>query len=210
MDVTSLRSFEAQIADQLVKLGDYSLEIEQSRAELAEANRRLESLATTDPLTGLLNRRAFQEALQREMKRTTRDLTPLSIALLDVDSFKQYNDDFGHLAGDEILRQVGLILIGEARETDTVARFGGEEFIAIMPGAAQDGALIAAERYRYSIENFAWPERKMTASFGLATLEIGMSQTEFINVADEALYRSKSAGKNRVTHGNPVARGLAA
>lgn len=209
-DVTPMRAYEAQIADQLVKLGDYSLELEQNRAELAEANRRLEALATTDSLTGLLNRRAFQDALQREIKRTARDHTPLSLAILDVDGFKQYNDDYGHLAGDEVLRHMGAILLGQARETDTVARFGGEEFIAIMPGAPAEGAIVAAERFRTAVENFAWPLRVITASFGIATLEIGMSQTDLINVADEALYLSKATGKNRVTHGNPGQQSLAA
>lgn len=203
MDVTPLRMYEEQIADQLVKLGDYSLELEQNRADLAEANRRLEALATTDPLTGLLNRRAFQDALSREIKRATRQGTPLSLAILDVDSFKQYNDDFGHVPGDEALKSIGLILRGQARETDTVARYGGEEFIALLPGADAEGSIIASERFRFAIDGYNWPKRHITASFGVATFSPEMSATDLINVADEALYLSKSNGKNRVTHGNP-------
>lgn len=210
LDVTALRNYEAQIADQLVKLGDYSIEIEQSRAELGEANNRLQALATTDSLTGLMNRRAFQDTLQKEIKRASRQGTPLSLTILDVDAFKQYNDDYGHLAGDEVLRHMGALLRYQARETDTVARFGGEEFVAIMPGAPIDGSLIAAERFRSSVETHAWPRRSITASFGVSTFVSGMSATDLINSADEALYVSKSAGKNRVTHGNPEPLSLAA
>jgi diguanylate cyclase (GGDEF)-like protein len=202
-DVTPIRHYESQIAEQLLVLNEYSVEIEQSRCELEQANLRLQELATTDDLTGLLNRRAFQEALHREIKRANRDGCSLSLAILDIDEFKEFNDSFGHPAGDDVLRATGAILLAQARETDTVARYGGEEFVAIMPGAPERGALVACERFRRSIERYDWPQRKITASFGVATFCAGMTWTEFLSRADAALYRSKVEGRNRVTHGNP-------
>lgn len=203
VDVTAQRRYEEQVADQLVKLGDYSLEIEQSRAELAHANRKLQELATTDGLTGIMNRRAFQDTLHKEVKRATRQGTALSIILLDVDHFKQFNDRYGHQAGDEALTQIGAILKNQARETDSVARYGGEEFVAILPGAPVDGSVIATERFRKAIERGPWVQRDVTASFGIATYAVGMSPDELIAIADAALYSAKDAGRNRVVHGNP-------
>ncbi len=173
----------------------------EQRRELEAANARLEALATLDGLTGLKNHRAFQERLEREWERTLRYNTPLSLLLLDVDHFKQYNDTFGHPAGDQVLQTVAHLLQRGARDSDFAARYGGEEFVVVLPHTDCAGARTAAERLRAAIGQAPWPQRPVTASFGVATLTAAMrSRAELIAQADRALYRSKESGRNRVTH----------
>lgn len=183
--------------------------LETKQAALEEANVRLDALATMDGLTGVKNRRAFGEKLTDEIARSVRYKTPLSLLLLDVDKFKQYNDTFGHQAGDGVLQAVARLLREQARTTDFVARYGGEEFTLILPNTDAEGALVMAERLRVAIESAPWQERAVTASFGAATIsrETG-TETALIGAADRALYNSKENGRNRVTHaqdtnGNP-------
>ncbi len=132
-DVTERRQIEQQIRDTAVVLEFQKGEMERANAELEAANVRLEGLATKDGLTGLLNQRVFGERLAEEFLRARRYGEPLSLVLLDVDRFKVYNDSFGHLAGNEVLGQMAGVLREHTRETDLVARFGGEEFVAILP-----------------------------------------------------------------------------
>jgi diguanylate cyclase (GGDEF)-like protein len=175
-------------------------ELEVNNESLAEANARLENLATIDGLTGLKNHRAFQERLEQEMRGSARYLTPLSLILMDVDAFKAYNDTFGHPAGDGVLKQVAAILSSTARVTDLVARYGGEEFVVVLPQTDAAGALDLAERMRVAIESATWPNRPVTASFGVASLSSKVTTaTEIIANADTALYVSKHHGRNRVT-----------
>ncbi len=172
---------------------------------LEEANEHLSNLANTDGLTGLNNHRAFQERLGVDFERSARYHTPLSLLLLDVDKFKQYNDTYGHPAGDGVLRQVAQILQATARGVDLVARYGGEEFVLILPEADTEGALGAAERVRAAIANAEWPDRPVTVSVGVATMTLNTStQAALIEQADKALYASKTAGRNRVTHHNAL------
>ncbi len=172
---------------------------------LEEANEHLSNLANTDGLTGLNNHRMFQERLAVDFERSARYQTPLSLLLLDVDKFKQYNDTFGHPAGDTVLKQVARILQATARGVDLVARYGGEEFVVILPEADTEGALGAAERVRAAIATAEWPGRPVTVSVGVATLTLSTStQAAFIEQADKALYASKTAGRNRVTHHNAL------
>jgi diguanylate cyclase (GGDEF)-like protein len=162
-----------------------------------------------DGLTGVKNRRAFGEKLTQEITRSVRYKTPLSLLLLDVDKFKQYNDTFGHLGGDEVLKTVARLLREHARTTDFVARYGGEEFTLVLPNTNAEGAMIMAEALRVVIESAPWPGHAVTASFGAATYSSKInSETELIGAADRALYASKENGRNRVTHahdlsGNP-------
>lgn len=201
VDMTAQKLYEQQIEEQLLRLNEYSIEIEQSRWELEEANNRLAALAATDGLTGLLNHRAFQDALAKEVLRAQREGTSLSLVLMDVDKFKQYNDTFGHPAGDQVLKKVASSLLSMSRGSDTVARYGGEEFVAILPGADSDGALILANRMRAAIEESPWDLRAVTASFGVATLDLSLCDpATLIAAADKALYASKAAGRNCVTH----------
>ncbi len=183
------------------------IERENARAALTEqqrelllANGKLESLATHDGLTGAKNRRAFNEKLAEEWSRAQRYATPLALVMFDVDQFKSYNDNFGHQAGDEVLKTLAQTVMSLIRTTDFFARYGGEEFALILPNTDAEGAYILAERLRESVEKTRWPERPVTASFGVASLEVGMSNGEsLLEAADKALYMSKDRGRNRVT-----------
>ncbi|MFL6196473.1 MAG: diguanylate cyclase [Thermoanaerobaculia bacterium] len=177
--------------------------------ELEEANARLGTLAETDPLTALKNRRAFERTLDREFAFATRTGIPLSLIVLDIDRFKKYNDLLGHPAGDEVLRIISRLLLRSVRQMDLVARYGGEEFIIILPGTDQPGANTMAERLRRSIEDHPWPGRPVTASLGLATFVPGeaedcTSPDELFARADTALYYAKSTGRNRVVHASEM------
>jgi diguanylate cyclase (GGDEF)-like protein/PAS domain S-box-containing protein len=175
--------------------------LETKQTELMEANTKLEALATHDGLTGVKNRRAFDERLDLEFNRSRRYSTPLSILLLDVDRFKHYNDTFGHPAGDQVLRTVGRLLQSSVRNIDFVARYGGEEFVVLLPNTDAAGALILGERLRAKIEGVPWKEREVTASFGAATLTEEITErTALTAAADMALYYSKTHGRNRITH----------
>lgn len=179
--------------------------IEEQQEALREANARLEALATLDGLTGIYNHRAAKERLAAEWGRAHRYGPPLSVLMLDVDKFKQYNDSFGHPAGDEVLKRVAALLREKARESDTVARYGGEEFIVILPNTGNDAAIVFAERLRVALEAEPWPLRAVTASFGASTLNKDFeSSDDLIAAADRALYHSKESGRNRVSHAQDI------
>ncbi len=187
LDITERRLAEKRIAEQNVAL--------------EEVNQKLELLAVTDGLTGLWNHRRFQEELENAFSSHQRMSWPLSLIFLDVDHFKQYNDAFGHPAGDDVLRQVGQTLTGSSRSYEAVARYGGEEFAVIMPGTNKEQAILAAERFRSAIESATWPHRAVTASFGVATLSTAMGKAkDMIQEADAALYASKQHGRNCAFH----------
>jgi two-component system cell cycle response regulator len=169
-------------------------------ATLVEEAQRL---ATIDALTGLMNRRAFLPALEIEMERSSRMSYPLSLLLLDVDHFKAINDTRGHASGDLVLSAMGRLLHHQARKTDLLARWGGEEFIIVLCGADEERGRIAAERFRTAIETLdvhdARGERvPVTASMGLARLEPGEGADSFVDRADRAMYAAKTAGRNQV------------
>jgi two-component system cell cycle response regulator len=175
--------------------------LESTRAD----NRRLEALATTDPLTRLLNRRALIERLSREVDRAKRYESMLTLLLLDIDHFKRINDERGHLVGDAVLRQIGALVEASVRTVDIAARYGGEEFVLILPETSQDGGIIFAERLRESIERYPFDASAeeplhLTASIGVATFPAPRvdSTEDLFARADEALYRAKSSGRNQV------------
>jgi diguanylate cyclase (GGDEF)-like protein/PAS domain S-box-containing protein len=184
---------------------DISARRHSERALLA-ANAALERLATTDGLTGVLNRRAFDARLWEELARARRAGTAISIALLDVDCFKLYNDAYGHIQGDECLKQIGACLRATTRRAgELAARYGGEEFILLLPGCDALAAAEMAHRLRDSIEALRMEHRKhplgiVTASLGVASFDAHTmaSNKDLITAADAALYRAKAAGRNRV------------
>jgi diguanylate cyclase (GGDEF)-like protein len=160
-------------------------------------------MATTDALTGLLNRRAFVETIDRERARSDRHSFPLSLLLLDVDHFKRINDQYGHAAGDVILQGVARVLETVARRSDYVARWGGEEFVVGLPQTGEAGARIAGERVRraISVATHKLPDGEavqITASVGIASSEAPWSLDAIVAAADEAMYAAKARGRNRV------------
>ncbi|QJE03523.1 diguanylate cyclase [Massilia forsythiae] len=172
--------------------------------KLAQA--ALEQLATRDGLTGLANRRCFDETLQAEWSRALRQHLPLSLLMIDVDNFKAYNDANGHLGGDECLKRIATALASEMRANDLVARYGGEEFAVILPNQSLKGAASVAERIRTRVEALKLPNRMaadgyVTVSIGAATAlaAAGTHAGELVAIADAALYRAKHMGRNRIS-----------
>lgn len=160
--------------------------------------------ASTDPLTGLLNRRGLGDLGSRLLQRLAREKKSLCLLMVDVDHFKRFNDDYGHQAGDYVLFAVAQLLKNGLRPTDVVARYGGEEFTVLLPESDLSGALVAANRVRETISStiFEPPDQeplpKVTASMGAAAYRDGMSLDDLITQADAALYEAKRSGRNRV------------
>ena len=174
---------------------------EEKQAQLA-----LEQLATRDGLTGLANRRCFDETLHAEWARALRQRQPLSLLMVDVDNFKAYNDANGHLGGDECLKRIATAVSSEMRANDLVARYGGEEFAVILPNQSLKGAAVVAERIRTRVEQLQVPNRMapgehVTVSIGAATALASPenSASDLVAIADTALYRAKHMGRNRIS-----------
>jgi two-component system cell cycle response regulator len=155
--------------------------------------------AASDGLTGLANRRTLLVTLRKELSRASRSKRPLSVVLFDVDHFKNLNDTYGHLAGDEVLREVAKAMEAAVREVDLAARYGGEEFAVVLPECDAAGAATVAERVRSAVAALT-NVPKVTLSAGVAATSAGFaSEEELMAAADEALYSSKLAGRDRVT-----------
>jgi diguanylate cyclase (GGDEF)-like protein len=179
--------------------------LEKLNAELLEANRALAQAAVTDGLTGLKNRRVFQEALDSAVQMAERLQQPLSLIMFDIDHFKQFNDRFGHPAGDELLQQVAQVLRESARAYDVAARYGGEEFALLLPNTALEQAVQVAERLRQQIHAIRNPHAPVSASFGVATYRRGTPPATLVYEADAALYRAKRNGRDQVCVYQPEA-----
>ncbi|RKP47934.1 diguanylate cyclase [Cohnella endophytica] len=175
-------------------------EYEIKQQELIHINHQLETLALTDPLTGLRNRRFFQESLQANIAMFHRTQLSFSLFILDIDRFKSINDTYGHPVGDLVLTGLAQLLKAESREIDTVARYGGEEFVLIVPNTTYENVKPIAERYRSKIEATPMGDLRITASIGIATITPEDTELTLIGKADQALYDSKTNGRNRVTH----------
>ena len=183
------------------------LRIAARQREICEVHRQLKDIATLDSLTGIPNRRYFDDTLATEWKRCLRAEAPLSIVLSDVDFFKQFNDIYGHQAGDACLKAVASSLSESLfRVEDSVARYGGEEFVAILPGTDGEGAYAVAERMRQSARELCIPHAKgidgrLSCSFGVASTypSSHSAPQQLLRFADAGLYAAKQAGRNRVT-----------
>jgi diguanylate cyclase (GGDEF)-like protein len=176
--------------------------------ENARLHGMVERQALADGLTGLANRRAAADALHAEAARAQRLETPLSVALADLDGFKEVNDVHGHAVGDEVLRVFADVLRETLRESDVAGRWGGEEFLLLLPGADEEGAAQLADRVRIALaerEIDGAPDLRVTASFGVAEYEGQANTEQLVDAADAALYRAKRAGKNRVERAVPTA-----
>ncbi len=177
-----------------------SLALDRERAKRqAEA---FAQAAVIDPVSGLFNRRYFQERLEDEFNRAQRHKTPVALMMIDIDDFKGINDRFGHLAGDEVIRIVSDILRRSVRRFDLCARFGGEEFAIVMPGSGPEHSAVVAERIRRRIEEFRSDAAELagvrvTVSIGLS-VSYELPPRELVERADRALYAAKRGGKNRV------------
>ncbi|CCW36533.1 diguanylate cyclase (GGDEF) domain/uncharacterized domain HDIG-containing protein [Chthonomonas calidirosea] len=172
-----------------------------SQIELRFQRRMLEKQAATDFLTGVGNVRYLREQLDELFWQARRGRQPLSLVMVDVDHFKAYNDTFGHLQGDLVLQKLASILQAQLRAGDVLGRYGGEEFMVILPQTDKDTATSLAERLRCAVERYPWLLRPITASCGVATLcDEVKDVNELVEEADQALYISKHLGRNRVTH----------
>ena len=175
----------------------------QAIAALRTSEQRFKELSITDELTGLYNSRHFFNRLKAEVERTDRYGHPLTLLILDLDNFKQYNDTFGHLAGDKVLADTGNNIRKSIRSTDSAYRYGGEEFAVILPESNGQESLYFAERIRKSFEGKALVDHKkdglrVTVSIGVAQYIAGEEISAFIRRADRNMYAAKNAGKNRI------------
>jgi len=162
---------------------------------------RVRQLAYMDGVTGIFNRRYFEMRIAEEIARSTRHGLTFSVIMLDIDHFKQLNDEFGHLVGDEVLRQVAAILAQQLRKSDVVSRYGGEEFAIITPETAAEGAVAVSDKLRRVMESWQFPgvARPVTVSAGVAEFPSqGSTRDQLVQSADEALYVAKQTGRNRV------------
>ncbi|RHX77816.1 sensor domain-containing diguanylate cyclase [Leptospira yasudae] len=191
----------------ITELIESNRKISQLAEELKAANDRLFEQASTDPLTKLKNRRFFNEEINYLLRLARRQETPISLVMIDVDHFKQYNDTFGHPAGDRVLTDLASILIKTLRTSDLVARYGGEEFIAAMPNTTMEQAIEIMDRLSFAVREFPWEKRNVTISVGISTIRLTANDSEYeksfkllLENADRALYISKRNGRDRITH----------
>ena len=192
------------ISGDTIQVGTYLFRFLSADSVETQYHETVYSAATRDALTGTFNRRFLMDSMQREFSRTLRSQSPLSIIMTDIDFFKQINDRYGHLSGDEVLREFGKRIRSNCREEDIVARLGGEEFCIVLSDTDFEGAEAVAEQCRQVVANQPFETTtaimEVTASFGIATLDLAspISVEALIDQADQHLYLAKNAGRNRV------------
>ncbi|MCX8030704.1 MAG: GGDEF domain-containing protein [Thermodesulfovibrionales bacterium] len=186
----------AILTDELL---DLNRNLEKKNQQLLKANLTIKKIMNIDPLTGLLNRRAFKEKLMHWMYFSRRHKIPISLVMADIDHFKYVNDNFGHDIGDKVLKKFAKKLAKSCRAEDVVSRFGGEEFLLLLTNTNSYSAFIFAERLRKNIETIKIPKipYKITASFGISELLPSDTEDTLIKRVDEALYDAKRSGRNR-------------
>lgn len=199
--LTARQTAEQAVAEQERAYAELELArqaLEEKQEELLALNCRLEHMATTDALTGLANRRVFEQALDHQLAVLNRHQTPVSLVLIDVDHFKQINDTHGHPAGDKVLQAVASTLAANIREIDTAARVGGEEFAIIMPDTRQASAAAVGDRLLQRVAALDDTPAQVTISIGVAEAMAGEDISDVFGRADDALYEAKSGGRNRL------------
>lgn len=188
-----------------IRLGALRSRLSRQKKDLEIALERIQTLATRDELTGLLNRRAMVELLAREHPRIERGQGPLSLALIDIDWFKRINDTHGHQTGDAVLRRFAELLQARLRAADALARWGGEEFLLLMPGTGRDAAQAVLERLRASVIDGGFeqvaPGLRVSFSAGVVQCGDGESRDQALERADAGLYRAKQQGRDRIECG---------
>jgi len=193
-------------------LSKMQAQLETMNEELARSNRELQRLSSLDGLTGVANRRQFDEILEQEWQRSARTNMPLSLIFADIDYFKRYNDHYGHQAGDDTLKQVAAALRQTVhRPADLVSRYGGEEFVMVLPDTTLEGAVAVANKVLQSVRDLHIPHEnaedsdRVTLSIGVATLNPKENEKPdmLVEAADKALYRAKETGRNRVESSAP-------
>jgi len=202
-EVEKLMKGHNSLADKLDSTSHYLQLVETDSRQLTDELSRVRMLSLTDELTGLPNRRAFIRRLEDEVARVQRYGFPLSFALMDLDHFKEVNDEFGHAAGDEVLRVYSKNILSVFRHHDMVSRYGGEEFAVLLPNTDSDGAIRALNKVKRRAAETHWQSNGSASqvpsfSAGVSLYKPGESATAFIERADKALYRAKRLGRNRV------------
>ncbi|MGI4846669.1 MAG: GGDEF domain-containing protein [Janthinobacterium lividum] len=194
------RYAHAQMRNQLEQRDKQLQQALQEASSLRHEVGSLELLSDTDGLTGIKNRRAFDAAITDELEYAARRPHPVSMLMIDVDNFKKYNDTYGHVKGDEVLKTIALVMQCSLRSFEHVARYGGEEFAMILPNSTSVEARHVARRLQQAVEKYPWPDRPITISIGLATTSSRKTDTpaSLIGCADAALYNAKANGRNRV------------
>lgn len=183
--------FNASKRDQLYE------ELIKTRETLEEQTEKLKLLASTDELTGLLNRREMKYRSTLVLKQASRSIQPVSLLMLDIDYFKKVNDTFGHLEGDRVLKELGQLLKEFGRQTDLVSRFGGEEFLIMLPDTKKTNALLVCKKLHKLINQIKVDGSSLTVSIGLSICDDGISFIDLFTQADNAVYKAKALGRNR-------------
>jgi diguanylate cyclase (GGDEF)-like protein len=190
------------IESQAQEINGFATRLDAAYKELERTNSRLKEFSFKDEVTGLYNRRFFSIRLEEEVSRHRRFRHPVSVVLLDLDGFKAVNDQQGHAAGDETLRDVAHILLKHSRGINVISRYGGDEFVVLLVETSKPGARLYADRIRQVVARYPFSHGlRVTASFGISSLpeDVAPSAEEMMRAADEALYSAKRAGKNTVT-----------
>jgi diguanylate cyclase (GGDEF)-like protein len=204
-----LEDINAELQREVLAGLQLSEELERSHQELQRANQQLHAMASTDPLTGLMNRRRMLDFLDYEASRSRRQGGCYSVIMCDIDHFKKVNDTYGHDSGDNVLKAIAGVFQGGIREQDKASRWGGEEFLFLFPETTGEGAVTIAEKLRIQIEEMSIQVEDdiigVTLTFGIATSEISCDFDEIIRKADLALYQGKEQGRNRTVLYSPSA-----
>jgi diguanylate cyclase (GGDEF)-like protein len=199
-EISRLRNVELE--REIAERREAEAALARAKAALEETNRELRAMTVRDPLTGVFNRRFLDERLAEAFALAVRQPQPLSVMICDVDDFKQINDTFSHAVGDEVLRTIAGILRGNVRQSDVVARFGGEEFVVLFPCATLEQAVAASEKLCRRVTEHPWhtvhPLLRVTLSAGVAAADGHPNHEKLLSDADRKLYRAKRHGKNRV------------